>query len=256
MEVIKTEGDSARVRCLVAVEMLEGGLAMVDCCRHEQHRSCIARVPIFSNLTGEEQQEIAAITTAKTFKKGDFVYMAGDQAGKLYVLHTGRVKIYRLNANGKEQVIRVVGPGEFMGELSLLSSMPLTDNGEALEDCTMCLIEGTKLKELMKKYPSIAFKIMEEMSQRLERAEQLIETLNLNTVEQRLARSLLQMAAGKKEVLLVMAKGDFASQLGMSQETLSRKLSAFQERGLVALKGQRGIEILDREGLEAIATGE
>ena len=56
--------------------------------------------------------------------------MAGDQAGKLYVLHTGRVKIYRLNANGKEQVIRVVGPGEFMGELSLLSSMPLTDNGK------------------------------------------------------------------------------------------------------------------------------
>ena len=150
----------------------------------------------------------------------------------------------------------MVGPGEFMGELSLFSSLPMTDNGEALERCTMCLIEGAKLKELMKKYPSIAFKIMEELSQRLEKAEHLIETLNLNTVEQRLARSLLRMTMGRREVILEMTKGDFASQLGMSQETLSRKLSAFQEQGLIVLKGQRGIEIVDREGLAAISAGE
>ncbi|HHW12713.1 MAG TPA: Crp/Fnr family transcriptional regulator [Firmicutes bacterium] len=229
---------------------------MADHCRHEAHASCIERVPIFNSLSEEERREIAAITTARTFKKGDLVYMAGDQAGKLYVLHSGRVKISRINANGKEQVIRVVGPGGFMGELSLFSSLPMTDNGEALEDCTMCLIEGAKLKELMKKYPSIAFKIMEELSRRLEWAEHLIETLNLNTVEQRLARFLLNLAAGKREVVLEMTKGDFASQLGMSQETLSRKLSAFQEKGLIALKGQRGIEILDRDGLEVISAGE
>lgn len=229
---------------------------VVDHCQHEEHACCIERVPIFNSLTKEERQEVAAITTAKTYEKGDLVYMAGEQAGKLYVLHTGRVKISRINVSGKEQVIRVVGPGEFMGELSLFSSLPMTDNGEALERCTMCLIEGAKLKELMKKYPSIAFKIMEELSQRLEKAEHLIETLNLNTVEQRLARSLLRMTMGRREVILEMTKGDFASQLGMSQETLSRKLSAFQEQGLIVLKGQRGIEIVDREGLAAISAGE
>jgi CRP/FNR family transcriptional regulator len=90
-------------------------------------------VPIFSNLTYEEMLEVAAITTGHTFEKGDMVYMAGDKGGKLYVLHTGSVKISRLSAGGKEQVIRVIGPGEFMGELSLFSSQPLTDNGEALE---------------------------------------------------------------------------------------------------------------------------
>jgi CRP/FNR family transcriptional regulator len=61
---------------------------------------------------------------------------------------------------------------------------------------------------------------------------------------------------GRREVILEMTKGDFASQLGMSQETLSRKLSAFQEQGLIVLKGQRGIEIVDREGLAAISAGE
>lgn len=196
--------------------------------------------------------EIATITKAQTFKKGELVYMAGDQGGKLYVLHTGRVKISRLNANGKEQVIRVIEPGEFMGELSLFSSLPMTDNGEALETSTMCLIEGPKLKELMKKYPSIAFKVMEELSQRLEKAENLIETLNLNTVEQRLAQALLTLSAGEQEVFLKMTKGDFASHLGMSQETLSRKLTAFQEQGLIGLKGHREIHIKDRKGLEKL----
>lgn len=225
---------------------------MGEHCRSGRHVNCIEMVPIFSNLTNEEMLEIAAIAKAQTFKKGELVYMAGEQGGTLYVLHTGRVKIFRLNANGKEQVIRVIEPGEFMGELSLFSSLPMTDNAEALETSTMCLIKGSKLKELMKKYPSIAFKVMEELSRRLEKAEALIETLNLNTVEQRLAQALLTMSGGEQEVELKMTKGDFASQLGMSQETLSRKLAAFQERGFIAMKGRK-IKLRDRKGLEELS---
>lgn len=225
---------------------------MGEHCRSGRHVNCIEMVPIFSNLTNEEMLEIAAIAKAQTFKKGELVYMAGEQGGTLYVSHTGRVKIFRLNANGKEQVIRVIEPGEFMGELSLFSSLPMTDNAEALETSTMCLIKGSKLKELMKKYPSIAFKVMEELSRRLEKAEALIETLNLNTVEQRLAQALLTMSGGEQEVELKMTKGDFASQLGMSQETLSRKLAAFQERGFIAMKGRK-IKLRDRKGLEELS---
>lgn len=225
----------------------------MDChCHAKDQSTCIELVPIFSNLTREEMLEVAAITKSKTFQRNERIYSAGDKGGKLYVLHTGRVKIYRLNANGKEQVIRVVGPGEFMGELSLFSPLALTENAEALEPSTMCIIEGAKLKELMKKYTSIAFKVLEELSQRLEKAENLIETINLNTVEQRLAQALIDMSAGKQEVHLHMTKGDFASHLGMSQETLSRKLTAFQEEGLIEVKGRRKIIILDRDGLERI----
>ncbi len=225
---------------------------MREHCRPGKHGNCVEMVPIFSNLSQEERLEIAAIAKAQTFKKGELVYMAGDEGGTLYVLHSGRVKIYRLSASGKEQVIRVIEPGGFMGELSLFSSLPMTDNAEALEASTMCLIEGSKLKELMKKYPSIAFKVMEELSRRLEEAEALIETLNLNTVEQRLAQALLAMSGGEQEVELRITKGDFASQLGMSQETLSRKLAAFQERGFIAMKGRK-IKLKDRKGLEELA---
>lgn len=225
---------------------------MSHSCHTEGHSNCIEIVPIFGSLTQEEMLEIASITNAQNFEKNDMVYMAGDLGGKLYVLHSGRVKISRLSSNGREQVIRVAGSGEFIGELSLFSSLPMADNAEALETATMCTIEGVKLKELMKKYPSIAFKVMEELSKRLEKAENLIESISLNTVEQRLAKALINISAEGKEVLLNMTKGDFASQIGMSQETLSRKLTAFQEDGLIELKGHRKIIILNRDGLEEI----
>lgn len=226
---------------------------MCSCNHKKGHANCIECVPIFANLSQQEMLEIANITTAQTFEKGDMVYMAGDKGSTLYVLHTGRVKISRLSISGKEQVIRVIGPGDFMGELSLFGSVPLTDNAEVLETSTMCVIDGAKLKELMAKYTSIAFKVMDDLSKRLEKAENLIEAISLNSVEQRLAQALLTLADGKNEVILNMTKGDFASQMGMSQETLSRKLTVFQAEGLIELKGHKKIILLSRTGLEEIS---
>lgn len=225
---------------------------MSNCSHKRSHISCIESVPIFSNLTSDEMLEIAHITDAATYNKGDMIYMSGDMGGKLYVLHTGRVKISRISVNGKEQVIRVIGHGEFMGELSLLSSLPLNENAEALETCSMCVIDGVKLKELMSKYTSIAFKVMDEISKRLEKAEQLIESISLNPVEQRLAQALLSLSDDNNEVVLNMTKGEFASLLGMSQETLSRKLTFFQDEGLIELKGHKRIIILNKGSLEAL----
>ena len=217
---------------------------------HEHHDNCIESVPIFRDLTHDEMIEVALITTPLKLKKGEMVYMAGDQGGILFVMHKGRVKISRLNANGKEQVLRVLGPGDFMGELSLFSALPHTDNAEVQEASTMCVIDGSKLKELMAKYPSIAFKVMDVLSRRLDTAQTLLEVISLNSVEQRLAQALLTLSSGTNEVNLKMSKGDLASQLGMSQETLSRKLSVFQEDGLIKMEGRKKIHLLDREALE------
>ena len=220
-----------------------------SCSGEENWLNCFKNVPLFKSLNHDEMMEIASITEPRTFKKGEVIYGEGDTGGKLYILHTGGVKISRLSADGKEQFIRAIGPGEFMGELSLFSSLPFTDDAAALENSTMCFIDGEKLKLLMSKYISIAFKVMDELSKRLERAENLIKEISLNSVEERLARALLDVSGGGREIVLPMSKGDFASQLGMSQETLSRKLSSFQEEGLISLKGHKRIIIENREGL-------
>ena len=221
-------------------------------CFEKNNKNCIEIVPIFSNLTEEEMLEIASITRDKAFEKGEMVYLAGDKGSKLYVIHTGKVKISRVTESGKEQVIRILGPGEFMGELSLFSQEPMQDYGEAIEKANMCIIEGNRLKELMEKYPSIGFKVMEELSKRLDKAESLIENINHYSVEKRLAQALLELSNVQGVINLNMSKKDFASNLGMSQETLSRKLSAFQELGFIELIGHRKIVILKENALEKI----
>ncbi len=224
-----------------------------DChCHKKDGRTCIEIVPIFSSLSADEMLEVAGITSQKTYEKGEMIYMAGDKGEKLRVIHTGKVKISRVSDSGKEQVIRILEPGDFMGELSLFSPVPLTDNGEAMEKTTVCIIAGEKIKELMKKYPAIAFKVMEELSKRLEKAENLIEGISLHGVEKRLAAALIKMSNSKGEVILNMSKGDFASYMGMSQETLSRKLSNFQDMGLIKLIGHRRIILKNTKALEGI----
>lgn len=211
------------------------------------------KVPIFSNLNEEEMQQIADIITDREYKKGESIYLAGDLEERLYVINHGKVKIYKVSETGKEQIIRILYPGDFMGELSLFARSPLDTNAEALEATAVCVIDGNKLNQIIKDVPSIAVKIIEELSKRLQSAENMIESLGLHDVEQRIADTLLRMSGEKNEVTLAITKKDLASHMGMSQETLSRKLSSFQEMGLIKQIGQRTIMILNREGLEDIA---
>ncbi|MDX9916985.1 MAG: Crp/Fnr family transcriptional regulator [Gudongella sp.] len=224
----------------------------MNCNCNDRGQNCIEMVPIFSNLTYDEMVEIAMITTETAIEKGESIYNSGDILESLYVIHKGSVKIIRYSDTGKEQVLRVVGSGQFIGELAIFSSEPASDTAIALEKTIMCRIDGRDIKDLMARHPSIAFKILDEMSQRLKKAETLVEGISLHSVERRIAGKILEMDDGKGEIRLEMSKGDWASHLGMSQETLSRKLTSFQDQGLIRLKGQRGIIITDREGLERI----
>ena len=221
-------------------------------CNCSQEKSCVERVPIFSNLDQSEMKEIEGIINHKQFKKNELIYMAGEKGGSLYIVNSGKVKITRIASSGKEQVIRILEAGEFMGELSIFKPSNLMDNAEALVDTTLCTIDERDLKEILKKYPLISFKIMEELSERLERAESLIQNINLSSVEKRLADILLELADKDGNISLKLSKKDLASQIGMSSETLSRKLSAFQELGIIKLIGQRTIEVLNKSALEEI----
>jgi CRP/FNR family transcriptional regulator len=226
-------------------------------CSHNQDcnkdKTCISRVPIFSGLSWDEIMEIANITGNLEFKKGQIIFLTGDKIDKLYVINQGKVKISKISEDGKEQIIRILEPGDFMGELSLFKQSPLNNNAEALEPTIMCVIEGEKLKNIIYKNPGISIKIMEELSNRLEQSDKLIERLVLHDVESRVADILLSLFDCDGKVNLSISKKDLASHIGMSQETLSRKLSHFQSMGWIKQIGQRQINILDRKSLQNIA---
>lgn len=221
-------------------------------CEHNSDSSCIALVPIFHNLNQDEMSEVARITRHLTVSKGEGIYAMDDEVDSLYVIHSGRVKIYRLSNTGKEQVLRVLRAGDFLGELALFNNSPMGDYAEALEESSMCVIEGAALKELLGKYPMIALKILEELSQRLEQTEKLLEDISLHSVERRLAQVLLDLSLNDREIELEMSKRDLASQIGTTGETLSRRLASFQELGFIDQIGQRRIVVKDRQGLEGV----
>lgn len=225
-------------------------------CEHiienETDKSCIEQVPIFYGLSKEEISEIASITSGRLLKKGEMIFLAGDKSEDLYVIHTGLVKISRISQEGKEQIIRIAGPGDFIGELSLFNHSTSRNNAEVIEPASVCIIEGKKIKQIIYKLPNISLKILEELSERIENAENLIEHLGIHDVEQRIAETLSSMADENNLVNLSMSKKDLAAHIGTSQETLSRKLSSFQNKGWIKMIGQRKIQILDPFSLRNI----
>lgn len=212
---------------------------------------CISKVPIFNHLEQDEMKEILNKSTQMTFEKGEIIYHAGSPLEYLYIVHIGRVKIYQLFESGKEQLLRILEPGEFMGELALFADKIVDSYAEALEKVEICAIHRNDIQALMKIYPAIPLKILAEFSHRLENVENLVGQLSYRDVGTRTASYLVKIAEDKntRNITLPMSKKDLASHLGTTQETISRRLSAFQTNGWIEQQGQRNIRILDMEAL-------
>jgi len=183
----------------------------------------------------------------KRFKKGEIIFTPGDSFDDLFVVNKGMVKISKVSSLGKEQILRILKPGDFMGELALFSKSILNNTAEALEQTEICIIQGNKIRQLLIQNPEMAIKFLQKYTERIEETEELIEQIGLRDVEQRIANYLLIEIEnnqiinnnGKYEITLPVSKGDLAALIGTTQETLSRKLSLFQDNGWINLKGQR-----------------
>lgn len=224
----------------------------MECGCNKNVKTCLDSVPIFNTLDEKEKEEIFHLISHRNYKKGEIIYEAGNLRAYLFIVNSGKIKIYRLTETGKEQVIRILGPGEFLGELALFNNWPARDYAEALEVTSLCIISGRTLREHIQKNPEIAFKIIEELSKRLDFVENMLENVNHYSVDWRLAQALLKIADKYGVVELETTKANFASQIGMSQETLSRKLSLFESKNYIHQIGQRKIIITNIKALKAI----
>ncbi|HHT55037.1 MAG TPA: Crp/Fnr family transcriptional regulator [Acholeplasma sp.] len=220
---------------------------------NKKFTSCLFKVPIFSHLTEEEQKGIVKLVRVKKLKKGETLYNAGDHGSFLYVVHEGKVKISRYTEEGNEQVLRVLSTGDFAGEQALFTNNLASDFAITLEDSMVCVLDGAELKKHMLEKPEISVRIISELSKRLSESETKLESYNLDSVGKRVAQSIIKHSEGNDTFELPISKLDWASILGMSNETLSRKLSQFKKSGLIDLKGQREIIILDKDKLNEIS---
>lgn len=218
----------------------------------------IVAIPLFDGLSREQYDELATIVVAHSYRGGQIIFSEGDEGSGFYVVISGRVKVFKLSPDGKEQILHVFGPGEPFGEASVFAGQRFPAHAEALEESRIFFFPRAAFIELIKQDPSLALNMLAILSRRLRKFTLLVEDLSLKEVPGRLAAYLLYMSKQRDEsndLELDVAKGQLASLLGTIPETLSRILTKMVRHGLIQSDGPR-IRILDRQGLEELAQAE
>lgn len=217
----------------------------------------ISSIPLFNGLSANQHEALAMITVENLFEKGGHIFSEGEDASGFYVVITGRVKVFKLSSEGREQILHIFGPGELFGEVPVFAGQKFPANAEAMEKSRILFFPRASIISLIEKNPSIALNMLAVLSMRLRRFTSLIDDLSLKEVPGRLAAYLLYTSEKKedsKNLELTITKGQLASLLGTIPETLSRILTRMTGQGLIETDGKL-IRIIDREGLEELAEG-
>ncbi len=216
-------------------------------CGKTEH-CCINAIPLFQSLTDEQKKKIHLLVQHKHYLRGETLYRPGQIADSLYVLKSGTTRIYRLADTGKEQLIRIVTPGEFTGELALFKEGIYEAFSEALSDCFVCAIKHSDFRELLLQYPSISVEMLATIAKRLATSEQQTAWATTETVKDRLLHFLISLADPKEIepiVELKMAKKDLASYLGTTSESLSREFARLEKEKIIEEISYGKIKLLD-----------
>jgi CRP/FNR family transcriptional regulator len=215
----------------------------------------IKAIPLFEGLSQKQYAELARIAIDRSYQRGQVIFAEGDEGIGFYVLIAGKVKVFKLSPEGKEQILHVLEPGEPFGEAAVFAGQPFPAHAETLEKSRIFFFPRAAFIELIKGDPSMALNMLAILSRRLRKFTALVEDLSLKEVPGRLAAYLFYMSEqrdGSDDLKLDIAKNQLASLLGTIPETLSRILTRMVKQGLIRLDGSR-IKIVDRRGLEELA---
>ena len=222
--------------------------------------NCVRRVPIFAGLTPAQQDLVATRARPRMLADGELVHGVGEQTGLMFVVHSGAVKVSRLLPSGRTQLLRVVSPGETLGEYAFLTGSAPLEEAQAIDDTRLCVFVHDDLTTLIQHYPDIAQRMLRTLGERLAQTEHQL-TLNSQSVEVRIADYLLQqpLLRGPEQtgmrVRLPLNKKDIASLLGTTPESLSRALGRLRTKGAIDIADEV-VTIVDPEALESLVSGD
>jgi CRP-like cAMP-binding protein len=213
---------------------------------------------IFSDLEEKGVKELRAMARPVSYDKGELIFQEGEPAFGFYVICTGKVKLAKHSPQGKKQILKLLGPGEMLGEKTMFDREVYTAYAQTLDPTRMNFYQREPFISFLEKYPKVALKIIEKLSREIKAfQDRLIET-SYEGSDERMARLLLMMRRStglrKRRGLrwVDLSRSELAELAGISTETAIRTLSAFKERGYVELDGPK-IYLRDRESLSKIA---
>jgi CRP/FNR family transcriptional regulator len=208
---------------------------------------------LFEGVSSSQLVELSEISVRKKVRRGETIFFEGDDAIGFYMVIEGKVKIFKISLEGREQVLHFFGPGEPFGEVPVFHGRPFPANAVALSKGELLFFPRAEFIGLVHANPPIALNMLAMLSLRLRRFTTQIEHLSLKEVPGRLASHLLYLSEEQQEtgqVTLDIPKGQLASLLGTSPETLSRIFAKMSEEGIIQVQG-KVITLLDRERLQA-----
>lgn len=218
----------------------------------------LRKAPLFANLPHDDLRRVAEIASARHFGKRESVFREGERADGFFVVAEGRVKVFKLSEDGKEQVLHLIGPGQSFAEATIFEGGTYPAHAEALEGCDLVFLPKRLFTDLLERNPRIALRMMASLSRWLKRMTDLVENIALRDVETRLVRYLSDELAGRGVAIkdgtayeLDVSKNVLASRLGTVPETFSRTLKKLQEEGKIRVKGKQ-IRILKADSLFSI----
>ena len=215
----------------------------------------ISDIPLFNGLPEDQLLAIKQIAVEKKVNKGEAIFSEGDEGKGFYVVLEGRVKIYKVSAEGKEQILHIFGQGQPFGEVPVFAGQNFPANAQAISKGRVLFFPRTAFVTLITENPSLSLNMLAVMASKLREFSVQIENLSLKEIPARLASYLIYLAEeqhSEEAVTLGISKGQLASMLGTIPETLSRIFAKLSGQGLIKVQGPK-IALLDREGLEDLA---
>ena len=212
----------------------------------------LRRVSFCAGLPDQVLAALAAIAIPVKQSAGAIIQLEGDPAAAMYIVVLGRVKIARIGANGREQVLNVIAAGGHFNTVPMFDGGACPANAEALTDVELLVLPRDALLPVVEQHPALALTLLREFTGRLRHLVNLVDELALHTVQGRLAGLLLTQAEASErgEPAPPFTQAEMAARLGTVREMVGRTLKSFEALGLIRLdRGQ--ITILDRAGLEA-----
>jgi CRP/FNR family cyclic AMP-dependent transcriptional regulator len=198
-------------------------------------------VSLFSALTEQEIATLADAATVRTFARNAIVMTEGERSDSLYVVLSGRVKVYVSDEHGKDLVLNVQGPGEYFGELAL-DEGPRSTSVMTLEPCKLAVIANDVLREFLTGHPEAAVQLVRGLIGRVRRATESLKDLAQLDVYGRVAKLLLELAREADGRLVIdqrLTHQDIADRVSASREMVSRILKDLTTGGYLANEGGR-----------------
>ena len=206
----------------------------------------LSEVSIFSELSNDELENVNKYVKLREYPKGSMIILEEEYGDILFIIKKGTIKITRVNDEGKEVILSLLGKYEIFGEMSIIDGESRSANALAQEKCELLAIKSEDFLALLKSNFKITFSLMSELVRRIRRSDKHIESLSLSDAEHRIGISILNLAEemgiirkGKVTIDNLPYQQDIANMSGTSRETVSRIMKLFEDKNMITKIGHR-----------------